>query len=58
MNDKKHILWVDDEVNLLRSHALNKLPPEREKQGAWKYDVVDLGYLNDRDTDLHKKFYN
>jgi len=31
-------------INLLRSHAVNILPSEREDQGTWKYDVVDLGY--------------
>ena len=43
---------LSHKVNLLRSHALNKLPPEREKQGAWKYDVVDLGY-NYRLDEIH-----
>ena len=28
----------------LRSHGMSKLPPEREKSAAWKYDIVDLGY--------------
>jgi len=31
-------------VDLLRSHAMNILPSEREDQGTWKYDVIDLGY--------------
>ena len=43
---------LSHKVNLLRSHALNRLPPEREKLGTWKYDVVDLGY-NYRLDEIH-----
>lgn len=31
-------------VSQLRSHGMSKLPHEREKSAAWKYDIVDLGY--------------
>jgi dTDP-4-amino-4,6-dideoxygalactose transaminase len=33
-----------EKINLLRSHGMNQLPPEREKKIKWKYDIIELGY--------------
>jgi perosamine synthetase len=37
-------LQLSKKISQLRSHGMSKLPPEREKSAAWKYDIVDLGY--------------
>jgi perosamine synthetase len=33
-----------EKITLLRSHGMSQLPPEREKQIKWKYDILELGY--------------
>lgn len=42
---------IGSRVRLFRSHGINATSEEREKQGTWYYEMVDLGF-NYRITDL------